>query len=184
MVPQGLLWSVVAQWETLVLKEPTPEALQALVLVSEVSGADGASLGATSIEVDGAGPQPSDDTESSLQELVMRGSSFSVPKSAAPDDAAPTPGSPGAMCLGVSRLILLGSPGFLSPPINWRWVEDNAEFACSHVTATERLLHETLALVGRNILRPIQVSLKKRVKLVCAPLAFFNPAHPLLCSFL
>jgi hypothetical protein len=175
---------VVAQWETLALKEHTPEAQQAPVPVSEVSGADGASLGAANVEVDGASPQPSDDTESSLQELVMRGSGFSVPRSAAPDDAAPIPGSPGTMCLGVSRLILLGSPNFLPPPINWRRVEDNAEFACSQVTTAERLLYKTLALVSRNILHPIQVSLKKRVKLVCAPLAFFNPSHPLLCSFL
>jgi hypothetical protein len=58
-----LLWSVVAQWETLALKEPTPEAQQAPV---PVSGADGALLGAASVEVDGAGPQPSDDTKSSL----------------------------------------------------------------------------------------------------------------------
>jgi hypothetical protein len=60
------LWSVVAQWETLALKEPTPEAQQAPVPVSEVSGADGALLGDASVEVDGAGPQPSDDTKSSL----------------------------------------------------------------------------------------------------------------------
>jgi hypothetical protein len=47
------------------------------------------------------------------------------------------------------------SPRFLPLPIDWRWVEDKAEFMCSQVAITERLLHETLALVGCNIRSPI-----------------------------
>jgi hypothetical protein len=43
----------------LVLEQPTLEAWEAL-------GADGAPLGAVSVEVDGAGPQPGDDVEGSL----------------------------------------------------------------------------------------------------------------------
>jgi hypothetical protein len=43
-------------------------------------------------------------------------------------------------------------------------VEDKAEFVCSEVAALERLLHETLASVHRNILRPFQVSLKREIK--------------------
>jgi hypothetical protein len=115
----------------------------------------------------------------------MRGASFGVPKSAAPGDAAPAPGSLGVVCLRISRLLLLGSPGFPPSLIDWRRVEDNAEFTCSQVTAAERLLQETLASVGQNKLRSIRVSLKMRGKLACTPLTFFiKPSHPLLCLFL
>jgi hypothetical protein len=61
----------------------------------------------------------------------------------------------GVVDLGVSELLLLGSRGFLHLPIDWIQVEDHAAFVCSQVTDVERLLHETLALVGRNILRSI-----------------------------
>jgi hypothetical protein len=62
---------------------------------------------------------------------------------------------------GISGLFLLGSPGSSFPPINWRRVEDEAEFACSQVTTAERLLHETLASVHWKILHPVQVSLRR-----------------------
>jgi hypothetical protein len=72
--------------------------------------------------------------------------------------------------LGVSGLLLLGSSSFLPLPIDWRWVEDNTEFTCLQVTTAERLLHETLASVSQNILRPIRASLKKERKTcLCAP---------------
>jgi hypothetical protein len=48
----------------------------------------------------------------------------------------------------------------------------------------ERLLHETFASVGWNILRLIWVSLKKGGKLACARLASFRPSHPLMHLFL
>jgi hypothetical protein len=48
----------------------------------------------------------------------MRGASSSVPRSAAPSDVAPAPGPSGAMGLGLSGLLLLGSPGFLPLPID------------------------------------------------------------------
>jgi hypothetical protein len=85
---------------------------------------------------------------------------------------------------GVRTILASSSPSFLHPPIDWRQVGDNAEFACSRVTAVERLLHEMLASVDRNIIRPIRVSLKNRGKIVCAPLASFKLSHPLLCLFL
>jgi hypothetical protein len=44
-------------------------------------------------------------------------------------------------------------------------VGDEVESACSQVVTTERLRHETLASVDRNILRLIQVGLKKEKKL-------------------
>jgi hypothetical protein len=76
---------MVALQETLV-----PEAREAPV--QEMLGANGASLGATSVEVDGAGPHPSDDTRGSLRDLVMRGADIDVPRSAALGNAAPAPG--------------------------------------------------------------------------------------------
>jgi hypothetical protein len=72
--------------------------------------------------------------------------------------------------LGVSGLLLLGSSSFLPLPIDWRWVEDNTEFTCLQVTTAERLLHDTLASVSQNILRPIRARLKKERKTcLCAP---------------
>jgi hypothetical protein len=54
MVHLGSLRPVVASWETPVPEELMPKAWKALV--QEMSGAHGASLGATSVEVDGVGP--------------------------------------------------------------------------------------------------------------------------------
>jgi hypothetical protein len=65
------------------------------------------------------------------------------------------PGSLGAVGPGVSDLLLPGSPGFLPPPIDWRQVEDSVAFIYSQVTDAERLLHETLASIGWDILHPI-----------------------------
>jgi hypothetical protein len=99
----------------------------------------------------------------------MCGFGIGVPKSTALGVMTPAPGSSGIVGPGVSRLVLSGSPGFAPPPNNWRRVEDNMEFACSQVIDAERLLHETLALVGRNILRLIRVSLKQERKVcLCA----------------
>jgi hypothetical protein len=44
-------------------------------------------------------------------------------------------------------------------------VGDKAESMCSQVTATERLLHETLTSINSNILRLIRVALKREEKL-------------------
>jgi hypothetical protein len=99
--------------------------------VLEMSGAGGASLGTASIDLDGVGPQPSDDTWGSLWDLVMCGVSFGIPGHAAPGDAAPAPGSLDVVCLGISGLLLPGSPGFLPLPIDGRQVEDNVEFVRS-----------------------------------------------------
>jgi hypothetical protein len=98
----------------------------------------------------------------------MHGTDIGVPESAVPGDTASAPGSSGATGPGVSGLFLSGSPGFLPPPINWRWVGDEVEFECSQVTTVERMLHEMLVSVDQNILHPIQVSLKKRGK-SCPP---------------
>jgi hypothetical protein len=57
------------------------------------------------------------------------------------------PGSSGAMGPRVSKLYLPGSPIFMSPPINWRRVGDEAGSACSWVIAAERLLHDMLASI-------------------------------------
>jgi hypothetical protein len=89
-----------------------------LALVPRMLGASGASRGATGVKVIGVSPWLGDDAGSLLQDLVMCGTSAGVPRSAALDDAAPTPGSLVAVGLGVSGLHLSGSPGFLLPPIN------------------------------------------------------------------
>jgi hypothetical protein len=102
MVLLGSPWPVVVPRET-----PAPE-----VPGQEMLGADGASLGAASVEVDCTGPQPSVDTGDSLWDLVMHGAGFSVPGSAAPSDAALTHGCSGVAGLRVSKLLLPGSPGF------------------------------------------------------------------------
>jgi hypothetical protein len=54
MVSPGLPWPAVAPLEF-------PMSEETMSVVREVLGADGASSGAVGIEVDGAGPQPSDD---------------------------------------------------------------------------------------------------------------------------
>jgi hypothetical protein len=55
-----------------------------------------------------------------------------------------------------------GSP---SLSVNWGQVEDSVEQACSQVVAMKRLLRETLAMVSRDILHPIWVSLKEKESL-------------------
>jgi hypothetical protein len=136
----------MAPRETPAPEEPTLEVRKASV--QEMLAADGTSLVASSVEVDGASPEPSDDTGRSLQDLVVRGTGISVPGSAAPCDAAPAPGSLGALGSGVSGWLLLCYLGFPPPPIESRQVGDNAESAGSWVAVAERLLHETLALVN------------------------------------
>jgi hypothetical protein len=68
--------------------------------------------------VDAAGPQLGDDARGTHQGLVMHGSRMDVLGSATLGDASPTLGSSGAMGLGLSDLLLLGSPGLLPPPID------------------------------------------------------------------
>jgi hypothetical protein len=129
MVPPGSLRPVVALRETLTQEEPVLEAREASM--QEMPSANGTSLGAASIEVDDAVPQPRDDTEGSLWDLAMCRAGIGVPVSAATGNAAPTYGPSGAAHPGVSRLLLPGSPGFLTLPIDGRWVEDNTEFVFS-----------------------------------------------------
>jgi hypothetical protein len=145
--------------ESLMLEDPTSEAWEAPVLV--MPGVDGVSQGVACVEVDGAGPQLSDDVGGLLWDLVKRGTGINVPGSVAPGDAVPPPGSIGTTGLVLSGLDLPGSPGFLHVPIDWRQVGDEAESVCSQVTAMERLLHEMLASIDRNILHPIRVGLKR-----------------------
>jgi hypothetical protein len=67
----------VAPVESLTLVKPTSVAWEELALV--MLGASGASLGAVSIEVDGAGPRLGEDIGGLLLDLVRRGTSIGVP---------------------------------------------------------------------------------------------------------
>jgi hypothetical protein len=62
-------------------------------------------------------------------------------------------------------------------------VGDEAASACSQVTTVERLLHDTLASVDQNILRPIQVSLKREENLACITLASYTLSSPPMYYF-
>jgi hypothetical protein len=70
----------------------------------------------------------------------------------------------GFSCVVDPRVAGTGSPGSLGslpPPVNWGQVEDSAQQACSHVAAADRVLWEVLAMIGRDILHLIQVSLEE-----------------------
>jgi hypothetical protein len=152
----------------------TPAPKEPISEVREAPGAEGASVGIVSVEVDDVGPQPGDDAGSSLQSLVMRGASIGVSRSAAPGDVTPAPGSLGAAGLGVYGLLLPGFPGFPLLHIDWRRVEDNAELLCLQVAKTVGLFHDTLDSVGWNIMRPIEDCLKKEKK-ACLRASGFLP---------
>jgi hypothetical protein len=86
-------------------------------MVQEASSADGASLGAISIEADGASPRPGDDAKGMFQDWVICCNGISAPRSATLGVASPAPGSSGAAGAGVSGLLLPDSLGFSPSPI-------------------------------------------------------------------
>jgi hypothetical protein len=77
--------------------------------VQEMLGANGVSLGARRVEVDGVGPQPSSGTGGLLRDLVTHGDDFSVSRRATVGDAALATGPSSTAGPGVSKLLLLGS---------------------------------------------------------------------------
>jgi hypothetical protein len=83
----------------------TPEG--SALEVREPLGADGASLCAVSVRVDGAIPMPGDDARGLFHDWVMSGVGIGAPRSTVPDDAAPTPGH-----------LILRARGYLA--IDWR----------------------------------------------------------------
>jgi hypothetical protein len=182
MVPLSSSQPMVAPQETLVLGElalevqavpvmPMPDGSSAPLLQDAQArvelGVDGTPLGTVSTEADGADSRLGDDVVSLLRDLVVRGTGLGTPRRIDPSDAIPALGSSGIGGLGITRLLLLGTPDSSSPSIEWRQVEDNVEYACSQVTVVKRLLREALASVGQNILHLIQVSLKKKEGDVC-----------------
>jgi hypothetical protein len=109
----------------------------------------------------------------------MPGSRVGVPGCTAPGDPSPAPGSLGAVGPGVSDLLLLGSLGLPPSCIEWRRVEGDAELGYSPVADVEKLLHDTLASISQNILRPLWVSLKKVKKVcLCTPGSLRVPSLP------
>jgi hypothetical protein len=97
----------------------------------EVPGVSGTPQGAVGIEVAVTGAQLGYGAMGLQQDLVVCGVSVGVAGSAALGDAAPTPGSLSIMSPGVFGLYLSCSPGSLPLPINWWWLDDEAESACS-----------------------------------------------------
>jgi hypothetical protein len=131
----------------------------------------------------GAGPRLRDGAEGLLQDFVVHGADVGISKSKAPSDVVPAPRSSSTMSSGLSRLYLPGSPGFSYPSLNWRWVEAEAESACSQVAAMERLLHKLLASVHRNILCLVRVSLKRETKFCLNSCDFLHALiFPVFCS--
>jgi hypothetical protein len=98
--------------------------------VSKVLSAGGALQETAGIEVVGAGPRLGNDAGSLLRDLVVRGVSAGISRSAAPSGAAPAPGSSSAGGSRMSGPCLSGSPGFPPSSINWRRVRDEAAFTC------------------------------------------------------
>jgi hypothetical protein len=106
--------------------------------------ADYALLGAVGV---GADPWLGDDARGLRRDMEVNGTSRGMPRCIAPGDAVSPLGFLGVVVPGVARLLLPGSPGSLSPPVNWGQVEDSAEYACSQVIAVERLLQEMLTSI-------------------------------------
>jgi hypothetical protein len=69
----------------------------------------------------------------------------------------------------------------LRPRPSPRDVGDEVESMCSQVIVVERLLHETLASVHQNIMRPIRVSLKREAKSCPHPNDFLHALLFLMC---
>jgi hypothetical protein len=113
LVMPPYLHLVAVPWGTLTLAESAPEVQEAL-------GANGTSLGAVSVEVDGASLQPDDDIGGLLRDWVMFTVGIGAPGTTTSGDAIPAPGSSSAAGPWVSELLLLASPGFLPSPIDWR----------------------------------------------------------------
>jgi hypothetical protein len=154
-----------------------------VALETEVSGIGGTPQGTARVEMVGAGTRLGGCTGISLQDLVVHNTGASVFGS-----AAPAPGSSGAMSPGLFEPYETGSPGSLPPTINRRWVKDEAESACLHVTTVEWLLHEALASIHCNILHQVRVSLRREEKFLPVVVSVFSaPARyrvvKIMCSY-
>jgi hypothetical protein len=76
-------------------------------------GANGAPIGAVSVEADGVDPRPGDDAGSPLRDLVVHGAGLGTPGRTTPGDVIPTPGSSGAVGPGITTLPLPSPPLFI-----------------------------------------------------------------------
>jgi hypothetical protein len=56
--------------------------------------------------------------------------------------------------LGAGELELLGCPKALLLPASWRQVVGGVELMCPRVATTHQQLTETLAMLGREVLKP------------------------------
>jgi hypothetical protein len=71
----------------------TPTPMELALEVHEALGADGMSVGAVSVEADGASPWPGDGAKGWLRDWVMCGTDIGAPGSAAMGDTMPAPES-------------------------------------------------------------------------------------------
>jgi hypothetical protein len=85
-----------------------------------------------------------------------------LPGGTSPGEAVQAYGSLSTMDPGVTELGFPSYPGMPSPPVSWKQMEGSAEHTCLWVPVVDRLLREAMAMVGRDILHPIQVNLKRR----------------------
>jgi hypothetical protein len=147
-------------------------------------GADDVPVGTINVGADGADPRSGDNAGSPRRDLVVRGTDSCTLRHTTLGDTVLALGSSGAMGPGVVGLLMLGYPDSPFPRHRLWQVENSAEQACSQVEATKRMLHETLATVGRDILHIIRVSLKKVESLperLWLPLSSLTP--PCLCFY-
>jgi hypothetical protein len=74
---------------------------------------------------------PGESTENLPRDLVVCSASGGIYGTVAPDDTVVAHESSSTIGQSVSGLYMLDSPSCSSQPINWRWVENEAESVCS-----------------------------------------------------
>jgi hypothetical protein len=111
-----------------------------------------------------------------------RGPGCSLTQEAALDDAMSIPGSSYIVDLGAGVLGLSGYPRAPLQPTSWRQVAGGAKSTCSWVATVRRLLKETLAMVGRDVLQPARVNsrMEEEVSLLAFPLSSLGHLTPSL----
>jgi hypothetical protein len=132
--------------------------------MAEAPPSKGAACANVTLRVDSghakeAEPRPED--ASSPVALTLRsprGPYCNPSQEASLDDAMSVPESSDVVDLVIGVLGLSGYPRAPLQPTNWRQVARGAELTCLWVAIMCRLLKETLAVVGQDVLQPARVS--------------------------